>query len=452
MSVTGVGFERLFDVLMQVNLGATVPPPPPYGVRPAWTRVKRAVDAGARHIPKPFLDSYVMPLQTNLKHLVRDRKRGELESLTGAVYQHAQMKGKPELKRFLAVVSDLYQSFLDKKKRAQARFPNREWLPPLAMFQHHADFGPQTFPVDRLNDLGLSGATVGVVSLPAAYREHPFFWASLAHETGGHDVVHADPDLLPELKVGVRKTFPTSTAPLGLLWAYWMNEAAADAYAVLNIGPAFGLNLAAFVSALIAQQQRLKRPRLSTQSGTQDGTPTGALNPHPADLLRLYLVIGAIESLRGLSAARKQEYMRDLETLARVCAPEATTIELQGTVKLDTGETATLADSLDLRDMQDAARQAGGFIVTAQLDALGGHSIQDVETWDDPDEDTALQIASAIQSGVAITGIGDDAQLLAGMTLATCGNPSIYHQATRLVNAGLDESFLRDTHWGHAKA
>lgn len=450
MPVTVKGFQQLFDVLMQINLEATVPPPPPYGVKPTWTRVKRAVDAGARLIPKPFLDGYVAPLQTNLKNLVKDRKRGELETLTGAVYQHAQMRGNPELKRFLAVVSDLYQSFLDKRKRAQARFPNREQLPPLAMFQHRADFGPQTFPVDKLNDLGLPGATVSVVSLPAAYREHPFFWASLAHETGGHDVVHADLDLLPELKVGVRKMFPTSTAPLGLLWAYWMNEAAADAYGVLNIGPAFGLSLAAFVSALIAQQERLKRPTLSTQSVTEDGTPTGALNPHPTDLLRLYLVIGAIERLRRLSTAQKQEYIRDLETLARICAPEATSIELQGTVKLETGETATFDESRNLKSMQDAARQVGGFIVTARLSALGAHSIQDVETWDNPDENRARQIALAISSGAPITDIGDDAQLLAGMTLAIFENPSIYQQATRLVDAGLDESFLHDKHWGQA--
>lgn len=448
MPVTAKGFQQLFDVLMQINLGATVPPPPPYGVRPTWTKVKRAVDAGARLIPQPFLDGYVAPLQKNLKDLVKDRKRRELETLTGAVYQHAQMRGKSELTRFLAVVSDLFQSFLDKKKRAQAQFPNRERLPPLAMFQHHADFGPQTFPVDKLNDLGLSGATVSVVSLPAAYREHPFFWASLAHETGGHDVVHADPDLLSELKVRVRKIFRTSQAPLGLLWAYWMNEAAADAYAVLNMGPAFGLSLVAFVSALIAQQLKRKRPTLLTQSGPLDRT--GALNPHPTDLLRLYLVIGAIEQLRRLSAKRKQEYIRDLKTLARICAPKATSIKVQGIVKLETGETATLDESRNLKSMQDAARQVGGFIVTARLSALGAHSIQDVETWDNPDEHRARQIALAISSGAPITDIGDDAQLLAGMTLAIFENPSIYLQATRLVDAGLDESFLHDKHWGQA--
>lgn len=452
MAITATSLGRLFDVLMKVKLTAATPPPPPFGRRPTVARVQALVDAGAQLLPKLFRDSYSAPLAAHLKPLVSQSVAAgdltTLETLTGAVYQHNQRVGKTELHRFLAVISNLYRSFLDEKKRTQAQFPLRETLPPMAMFQNRADDGPFTMTVDVVNQL--FGAAVGVVSLPAAYRDHPFFWAALAHETGGHDVLHADPALLSELSSGVRNMFGAASRNLGLLWAYWMDEAASDVYGVLNVGPSFGLSLTAFFAALLAQLNRPagKVPVLRTQAG---GDEFGRLDPHPIDILRLHLILGVVENLEGLSQARRQQYSEDLLALAEICAGSATSVELEGRVKLDSGETLFLRNSFPLIDMQDAARRVGAFIATAELNALGGHRIQDVETWDDPDEEKAIQVAAAVESGKAITGIGDDAQLLAGVTLALYENPNLYSRATTLLAAGLDESFDNDPFWGSAK-
>jgi len=450
MAVTSEGFDRLFQVLMRVRLTATTPPPPPYGSSPTPSRVLGPVRAGAALVPLVYRQHYVSSLESHLPSLVaglvEQNDLGVLEALAGAVYQHKQTVGRPELRRFLAVISNLYRSFLDKAKRSQAQFPIREQLPPLAIFQNSAAQGPYTLPVDAVHQL--IGSDVGVVSLPAAYRDHPFFWASLAHETGGHDVLHADPGLIPELQDGARRLLG---GKLGAVWSYWMDEAASDVYGVMNVGPAFALNLAAFFATLIAQLEHKKVPSLRTQSGPIDATPTSPLDPHPTDLLRLHLAIGVVENLAGLSENRQVQYREDLKALARILAPDARSIEIEGSVRQDSGEVITLSDSFPLVDMQDAARRVGGMIATAKLEAFGGHGIQDIETWDDPDEDRALQVAAAMRARGPVTGIGDDAQLLAGLTLAVYENPAAYAEVTRLLDAGLDESFAHDAFWGLAQ-
>src|SRR5215475_11642697 len=47
----------------------------------------------------------------------------------------------------------------------------------------------------------------------------------------------------------------------------------------------------------------------------------------------------------------------------------------------------------------------------------------------------------------SIVGAGDDAQLLAGATMAVLARPSLYDQSTRLVNDGLDDSYQHDPIW-----
>ena len=299
--------------------------------------------------------------------------------------------------------------------------------------------------------------SVGIVSLPSTYKDSPLLWAALAHETGGHDVLHAEDGLLDELAQTVQNLFdptpvqpgktPTQNQILGLLWSNWIDEAASDMYGILNIGPTFAINLAAFFAALNADGPD-PFPSLSTASGANPDR-NGELDEHPTDILRLHLAIGAVESLSGLAKSSVQSYVASITALATLCAHGAQSITLNGKLPVDQDHVIPLNNvQLPIAAMQDAARRVGAAIVGAKLDALKGHGIQEIETWDDGDESTALHIASLFLNGSSVAGAGDDAQLLAGATLAAVQSPDQYDQITKLLNGGLDDSFAKDPIWG----
>ena len=106
---------------------------------------------------------------------------------------------------------------------------------------------------------------------------------------------------------------------------------------------------------------------------------------------------------------------------------------MQGILPLDGSRAIRLNHSLPLADMQSAARRVGAFITTSKLTALSHHSIQDLETWDDADEASATSIATSIAKNTKITGVGDDAQLLARRDARAAANAGLYKQATALL-------------------
>lgn len=116
---------------------------------------------------------------------------------------------------------------------------------------------------------------------------------------------------------------------LGLLWSYWMGEAASDVYGAMNIGPGFGLNLVAFFAAMWERKRPTGKPTLRTFSGADQ---SGRLDSHPTDILRPYLIMGATEALQALSPSQREEYSQDLQTLAQITASGATTVEIQGRI------------------------------------------------------------------------------------------------------------------------
>ena len=460
MAINQTQFVKLFKELMKIDLFGSAQPNVPYTIPPTAQGVLGAIESGKAALPIIYRDAYVTPLENSLASVLETEDQVLIETLAGAVYEHAKQRGvTPQIHRFLAVISDLYRSFLSAKRRLNANFPLVEQLPPLATFKHAGDDGPFTIPVDDIKRL--IGSPIGVVSLPATYRDHPFLWASLSHECCGHDVLHADLELLPELESGVRAFFgggPIGPGGnlnqqqfLGFLWSYWMDEAASDVFGVLNIGPSFGFNLAAFFGALNAQARKPhgQTPTLRTQSGSDN---QGNLDPHPTDLLRLHLILGAVESLKGLSQQKRDDYSADLLQLAQICAPGAKTIELQGNILGGPGVripvNAIGPNALPLSVLQDSARRVGSFITTATLTSLDKHNIQELETWDNADEDAAQRISTAIKTNKAIANMGDDAQLLAGATLALLDSPNLYQAATKLLSDALDLSFSQDPFFG----
>jgi hypothetical protein len=438
-------FSELTKTLSTIDFFGKAGEQMPRGAKLA-NAVKRAVPL----LPPVYISAYGKPLEAAVPRLTTMAHADPMmvEMLAGAAYQHNP--GNPiqaPLTRFLAVISNLYSSFMDNNKRANVNIPLIETLPPLAMFQHDGNNGHFTLPVNKTEEL--IGANVGVVSMPGTYAGHPVIWAALAHETGGHDVTHADPDLLPQLGESILAAFveipnkpPVSRNDLARLWNYWIDEASADVYGLLNIGPIFALNLAAFLAAWNARRTH-GPPLLRMESGSDD---KGLLDRHPSDIIRLHLAIGVIETLTSLSAKTRASYIGKIEDLAKMLATDDS-INFIGNLPVDGGDLQPLG-SVPLAIMQDAARGVGGYIATTQLRALNGHSIQDIETWDDTDEAKAEAIKTAMLQGRSRRTFGDPAQVLAGATMAVLEQPGQYDVVTQALNQELDTSFQTDPIWG----
>jgi hypothetical protein len=406
-------------------------------------------------MPKAYITSFAGPLLQHMPTLTQGLKtdfdnsvqngtkradamadvQSIADTLVGAVSDWSEDAYRGPLQRFEAVISNLYRSFLSKEQRASVGLPLIETVPPLVTFAPTAAQGPFTLPSDSVKDM--IQVPIGVVSLPGSYREHPLLWPALAHECGGHDVLHADPGLLKELGDGVMQ-LPHLPGGVGRLWSSWMDEAASDVYGLLNVGPAFAISLAAFFCALRASGPGGGGGRLGAISNVlpvQNNTP---VDVHPVDLLRLHLAFGAVSQLSSLSATTKSQWLTALDDLANQAAAGATTIDVVDVVA------KAVSQQLPIGPMADAARAVGGFIVTARLQALGGHSIQDIETWDDLDEKASQTIRQACHTNGSLLGLGDDAQLLAGTTLALFDDATKYDAITRLLDDALDDSFNRD--------
>ena len=471
-------FTQLYTRLCDIDFTGTIA-----GLRPnisGASNIQAAMAEGAPVLPLVYRQSYVDPLGAGLQSLLAtlqqavslgqipaQRMTTIIEGFYAPIYEHAttvtSIDVRQELRRFLAVVSNLFRSFVNENKRKSINVPIVTDTPPLAFFQTDSRQGPYTITAETMRKQ--FGTDVGIVSLPATYRADPVLWASLTHEVCGHDVVHADEKLVPELVGAVRAMFTSSFDPHhdlnpdtlnALLWSYWIDEAVADAYGVLNMGPTFPLNLAAFFAALrgvaahkLDNQALPAAPRLSAVALQRD--PSGGdtdMDEHPIDVLRLQLAIGVIDSLPRLDAAKRADYIASIEAVADAATGGATEVRLQGDVKISHSDFITVDTAMPMAVAAAAARRVGNLIATKQLAALNNRTIQDVETWDDADEETAAGVAANIAAGRSVVAFGDDAQLLAGATMALVDDPTKYDSATTLLNAALDDSFNTDPIWG----
>lgn len=440
-----------FDLLGQGTIEV------PWGTTPSVAAFVDAMSRGEALLPWAYQRAYVGALHDNMDRLLAATtiagSGDPAETLLGAIYEHE--RSNPvclPLRRFNVVIAHFFRAFLANHKRTRLGLQTVERLPPLATFNHSGARGPYTFPSDAVTNL--VGSDVGVVSLPASYSGHPVIWAALAHETGGHDIVHAIPGLLADLSALPLALVPSFAAALGIdawtahmlgiLWRYWIDEAAADVCATLNMGPAFALNFTTLLAAFHGERGPPATPALWTSSVAHAGVP---LDPHPVDVLRLGLASGTVGSLPGLDAAARQAYVALLSQITESLSGGAAMVTVQGEIPVPGSATIPLNLSLSLAQMQYAAAIMGTAIANTPLPSLNGHTLQQVETWDRFDEQAAWRFAVALSNKSETLPAVYSAHILAGATLALYNDPTGYDEITRRVTDALDEQVVRDRFW-----
>src|SRR5262249_7500020 len=193
--------------LDRVKFDERSPEGPPDGSPYDADKLAAVVSDNAIKLPASYRTAYVAPLLAALPTLTKylkhrfeedqsDRKMSAQEaladvksisdSLVGVVRDWGFTAYRQPLRRFGAVISNLYRSFLSAQQRVRAGLPMIQTVPPLATFAPTGDDGPFTWPADEVK--GFIGVPIGVVSLPGSYRNHPLLWPALAHETRRHHV------------------------------------------------------------------------------------------------------------------------------------------------------------------------------------------------------------------------------------------------------------------------
>ena len=483
-------------------------------------RLKVLLRNGSRYLPGPYLQNYGDPLLRNLDS-VQKWSSGTVETLAGAVYDHDNLDYRNELHGFLALTSNIYRSFMEPEYLTALDFPTPHTrFPALATFsptlilppkspqtptssQKNLSFLPFTLPANEVHRL--CGGDVAVVSMPSVYRHHPVLsWGCVAHEVGGHDVLHAFPGLLQELRRGVRELFYKGQDPhkekldgedqfLGLLWQYWTEETAADVLAVMNVGPHYGTALAVYFASL-GQQLRCfftdeapdGLPALAVSSIFDPGRNIWIVDYHPPTVLSLYAIQGAIDALACLSRRKRQHYIAELDECISVYLKNGNDkvlrlyeknekirtekyikddVSVVGMLQVKAGTWVWMGPPLPVKQidnhykvplsrMKEYARRVGYYIASARLGSLNNHSIQDLETWDDVDETQMENIAQKIANpGAAfeLSMMGDDAQMFAGAVcaLANDSDPNKYDVVNRNLSEVLNISFMGDPIWGN---
>jgi hypothetical protein len=348
------------------------------------------------------------------------------DTLVGAATAWSDQTTLKAVQQFAAVVSDLFESFVTKEHDVLERLNLAGKLPPLVTFATEPARGPTTLNAQVVRSY--CGADISIVSQPACYAEYPVLWGVLAHEVGGHAVTHAIPGLAGELNKTVVRAARLS--PLGAdLWEHWVEEAAADVYALLNVGPSFVLGLAAWL------KMARKPPRFDSAIWFVAGTPE---DNHPVDLLRLYTLRGALKEMKGLGRA-KDAWLDDINAVIKSVTNEIGYIEFYYTDPLSPRH-------LPLAQLAVDAERVGATIVKQELRALDDRSIGDIETWDDDDEEVALEIKCAMVSNQALPVRGvDDARLIAGATMALCEGAPICSRINRMLGEAFAESYANDS-------
>lgn len=297
------------------------------------------------------------------------------EAILQSGYNYAQKASNA----FQEVVNDLYKSFLSEENRVSnetgvpIKMPDKGVVPPLVKWGN-PDFGPYTWPVDATSEIKVKSAVVNLP--PANFQGGLLAWATLPHETVGHDILHADSGLLEELGnkvfLAVLDAFPGDYF-MANYWRQCIDETASDILGLLNAGPVAGISLIGYFRGL-------------TGGGLRN---IGALPPedtHPVDILRGFIAARVIERMsfsqsEEWSSVIREEVYKDLDRIYLVDAPKQYYYPIENEKAIKSAE--LVAD----------------VISDAKLYSLEGHSLKEIQDWTDKDQKIVDELGMMMRKG-----------------------------------------------------
>ncbi|MCX7923004.1 MAG: hypothetical protein N3B21_13475 [Clostridia bacterium] len=291
---------------------------------------------------------------------------GLMLDIAHAILQNGESYSENATDAFQEVISDLYDGFLSAEDRVGVKPPDKSVIPPLVKWGNPSS-GPYTWPIDATSIFGLKAA---IVNLPPSNSKSGILaWAALGHETGGHDILHADTGLLAELQQAVLSELKEKNIGYGLpeYWADRIDETASDVLGILNMGPAAGIGLIGYFRGLNFAFGG--KPVLRNIGYEYDS--------HPADILRGYLAASSVGMLNFAGA----------KTWARIIEDE-TDKDLSGIQISDT--------YVDVSAAKDSAKLVARAIIHTKLKSLENHKLSQIQNWRNRDESIVKQLGETL--------------------------------------------------------
>ncbi|TWH46754.1 hypothetical protein [Sporomusa sp. KB1] len=304
------------------------------------------------------------------KILLMDRMKtglaGMMIDIAHAILQNGEGYCEWATDAFQEVVSDIYDGFLSSENRTGVKPPDKCVIPPLVKWGN-PNFGPYTWPIDATTTFEIQ---TSIVNLPPANAKGGLLaWATLGHETGGHDILHADTGLTAQLQEAVRSALKEKNIGHGLpeYWSARIDETASDILGILNMGPAAGIGLIGYFRGL--NYAYIGKPVLRNNGPESD--------LHPADILRGYLAASAV-GLLNFSGADNWAKIIEAET------------------NKDLSEINIAGEKINVEDARESTKIVASTIMRTTLQSLENHNLAQIQNWYNQDENITNYLRSLL--------------------------------------------------------
>jgi hypothetical protein len=363
------------------------------------------IESGYRRLPPIYEDPFLNPLKklaTEVDYdLILERLHaggnGPWSDWMASIAQRQPGPLQKATQAFEETISDLYDGFLSLEERRGVKPPDHQTVSPLVKWGN-PEAGPYTWPATTGSRLGME---MSVVSMPPAYAKNIALWAALGHETGGHDILHADEGLLAEiaalvenrvLEAGKKKPLKGSFAEVNgrrvpvtefaaQYWKRCIDETASDVCGLINLGPAAGVGLAVLLIPI-------RNGTLPTVNHVED--------EHPIDALRILLAAEVVRDIPDLELSLAQTWNKSLNAVADRYIPDTSRFALYS---LDSTGNPYWEVVVPYEPMQETVRVVASTIAFAPLASLENHSLSEINTWSNSDERLTARLAQDFLSG-----------------------------------------------------